>query len=716
MAGRALFPSGAKVQGLLDAAPGAMVGFGVDGCVTLVNVQAERLFGYDRNELIGQSLEIIIPAWGTFGDGRYSLDYGLTRVGRHKNGAEFSADLSLRSLPTGEGWLTVLAVRDMSGDPSSAAGAELEERFQTVFDAAPNAMILVDGSDSRIIRANGAFASIVGHEPDALVGLGLADLTHPADMAKSLDKIEELHSGKVDSLSFEKRYLRSDGSHVWASVRVGIVRDDDGLPLYRICAVEDITERRALQRQITHSATHDALTDLPNRALFMDRLRMALQRIQRKPGHVMVVFLDLDHFTLVNDNMGHDAGDQVLRTMAQRLHKVMRPGDTVARFGGDEFTLVCEEVADQDEAQVLVNRIVAAVQAPLQIDGSEFFVTASAGIALGRGPGDVATALVRSADKAMVRAKEVGPSSTEFYDWRQDNRSAGQLRMSCELRRAIERDELELHYQPVVDLASMQPIATEALVRWCHPTRGLLLPGEFIELAEDTGIIVSLGRWVLMKACQQTAQWQELQRDQGRAGAVPRIAVNVSPRQLAEVDFVSEVVEIIEDAGIDPDVVWLEITEGMFLANPARATRTLRALRDQGVHISIDDFGTGYASLGYLGQLPVEALKIDRGFITGLGRDPANTAIVRTVLALAQSLGLTCVAEGVETDDQIEKLRDLGCAFAQGFAFGRPLPAEQLDGLAHGGLSAWGARPTPPVSRPSLMVVGDPPDSQRRRA
>jgi diguanylate cyclase (GGDEF)-like protein/PAS domain S-box-containing protein len=549
-------------------------------------------------------------------------------------------------------------------------------------------MILIS-REGRVLQANQAFCEIVGRRHEDVAGTPVEDLTHPDDRELSLQWMTRLRAGEVSDYQIEKRYLHADGHAVWTSLHASVVRDPEGRALYAICQIEDITERRAMSAMMAHAAIHDPLTDLPNRVLFADRLELALARSLRGARLVAVVFVDLDHFKIINDSMGHDGGDQLLRAVAERIRGSVRPGDTVARFGGDEFTILFEDVADLAGARDAAERTLGALGQPFELEDGEVFISASVGIALSSSGHDTPAALLRKADAAMYRAKERGRGGIEVYDQQEDPWTARRLRTGNELHRALERNEFELHYQPFVDLHTTTMVGVEALVRWRHPTRGLLPPGEFIDLAEDSGLIVPLGYWVIGEACRQAVAWRELRT---RAGQEPwrlMMSINVSPRQLVERNFASRLIEIVDGSGVDRDTLLLEVTETTVMRDPEHAIAVLEKLKAQGMHICIDDFGTGYSSLSYLKRLPVETIKIDRSFVDGLGEDPEDSAIVRAVIGMADSLRLLCVAEGVETHDQVEALRALGCHIAQGFLFGHPLAVDRLAPFPRDDLSSW---------------------------
>jgi diguanylate cyclase (GGDEF)-like protein/PAS domain S-box-containing protein len=434
-----------------------------------------------------------------------------------------------------------------------------------------------------------------------------------------------------------------------------------------------VIERKRAQERLAHQALHDPLTALPNRALFLDRLALALARLRRRRSSLVVLFADVDRFKLVNDSLGHDAGDRLLVTLSRRLREVLRPGDTLARFGGDEFAVLCEDVPEDDVVGI-AERMMEALAEPLTTGGREVFASVSVGIAVTQDPDQRPEALLRDADAAMYLAKDRGRARFELFDEAMRDESTERLLLENALRRAPERGELRALYQPIVRLTDGSMVAAEALVRWDHPERGLLEASQFVPLAEETGIIVPVGAWMLDEACRQAASWS----GDGDAAAV---SVNLSARQLSRPDLVDVVDRALRESGLNPDRLWLEITESVLMEDPDAAVNALERLRALGVHLSVDDFGTGYSSLAYLRRFPVDALKVDRSFVAGLGRDPEDSAIVEAVVSMAHSLGLSVIAEGVETDGQLARLRDLGCELAQGFYFAAPVPSSALDRL-----------------------------------
>jgi len=433
-------------------------------------------------------------------------------------------------------------------------------------------------------------------------------------------------------------------------------------------------QRNQAQARLAHQAAHDALTGLPNRVFFLDRAAHALDRTKRSHTWVAVLFCDLDRFKFINDSLGHDAGDRLLGELARRLQEVVRPGDTVARFGGDEFTILCESIEDESHALAIAERVGRVAATPFVLGDAEVFVTMSIGIALGTGPRARPAALIENADAAMYRAKARGGNRHEVFDHDMRARAKRRLALQSALHRAVERGEFQVVYQPLVRLATRQPVGAEALVRWRHPERGLVGPQEFISLAEETGLIVPIGTYVLREACLQAARWRRITP----GGEPMAIKVNLSARQFAHPNLVEVVAGILGDTGVDPASVFFEITESVLMEDVESTSAALRELKSLGVSLAVDDFGTGYSSLLYLKRFPVDELKVDRTFVAGLLANAEDAAIVAAVVNLAHTIGVKAVAEGVESNSQATRLIELGCDFGQGYHFGRPMPAESL--------------------------------------
>jgi diguanylate cyclase (GGDEF)-like protein/PAS domain S-box-containing protein len=454
----------------------------------------------------------------------------------------------------------------------------------------------------------------------------------------------------------------------------------------------DALERHAADQALRHRVLHDALTGLPNRLSFVDALTDALRRATVSGSPVGILFLDLDHFKLINDSLGHHAGDALLRAVAPRLRAHLRPGDVVARFGGDEFGILIDRLADEAEALAIADRVAAAFAQPFSVDGVEHFVSASIGVAVAHAAERTVNAelLIRDADAAMYRAKESGRARCVMFDAAMRAKAMRRIEIERELRHALERDELALHYQPVVDLRNGAITGLEALVRWQHPERGLLDPVEFVSIAEDSGLIEPIGRWVQERACRQALEWHQLRPDSRPFD----VAVNLSARQVAHRDLPAIVAEVISSTGLDPIHLRLEITESVLVEESATAISSLEALNELGVRLVLDDFGTGYSSLAYLNRFPFHALKIDRSFVDALGIEQERTAIVEAIIGMARALSLEVIAEGVESEVQLAELRRLGCDYGQGHLFQPAMPAAQVSRLiAAGSLGYSGISP-----------------------
>jgi len=477
------------------------------------------------------------------------------------------------------------------------------------------------------------------------------------------------------SQGWELRMRRKNGSTVWVEQRLSLVRDEDG----RIVSVEgiarDVSERKAAEERLERQALHDELTALPNRRLLRDRISQALARAVRDGCLVAVVFLDLDRFKLINDSWGHAEGDKVLVAIAERLRSVVRGSDTVARFGGDEFVVVREGISSGDDVSVFLDRLAREVQRKIVLGNNDLVINASIGVALG-GAGDTPEGLLRDADAAMYKAKAEGQSRAEIATKAVHSEVTNRFSTELALRRSIARDEFDVMYQPVLAIDGRSLVGVEALVRWRRPDHGLVEPDSFIGIAEDTGLIRPLGAWVMHQACRQLQHWSRV----GVRGGV--VSVNLSGRQLSSPDLVGNVLGAMAAARIDPSQLSFEITESVLMEDVDRSIQILRSLKDIGVGLTIDDFGTGYSSLSYLERFPVDGLKIDRSFVSRLGTNAADGAIVAAVLALGHALDLTVTAEGVETVEQLQILADLGCDAAQGYLFARPLPPSDFPAFA----------------------------------
>lgn len=498
----------------------------------------------------------------------------------------------------------------------------------------------------------------------------------PEVIQRILDAVR-LELGEKGVWSGEIPVMTADGRLASHLIQLLAHTGDNGEIDYYSCVLHDISERKAFEHRLAHQATHDPLTGLPNRTLLLDRLSVALARARRNDKLLAVLFLDLDHFKVVNDSLGHSLGDRLLVKIAERLSEALRPGDTIARFGGDEFVVLCEELDDGSDAIPIAERIFETISDPFLISESEVFVDVSIGIAFPNSPDADPETLIRDADAAMYQAKDRGRARWVVFDHAMRAHAVERLEIENSLRRSLERREMQVYYQPIIDLTTGRITGVEALLRWGHSQRGLLLPGDFITIAEETGLIMPIGTWVLDQACRQVQRWRAEFPQLNNL----HLSVNLSGHQLGHPNIIGDIRQVLSDSGIDPGLVELEITESVLMDDVDASHDTLARLKSLGVRLAIDDFGTGYSSLSYLRRFPVDDLKVDRSFVDGLGTDPSDSAIVTAIVTLAHTMGLEAVAEGVETVDQLGELRNLSCDKAQGFLMAKPVPAAEAQAL-----------------------------------
>jgi len=562
---------------------------------------------------------------------------------------------------------------------------ESEERFRSAFDHAPIGMALV-APDGRWLQVNQCLCDIAGYSENEFKAMTFQAITHPDDLGDFLARLKEVVDGQVLTHQMEKRYLHKLGHEVWVLVGVSLIRDSESKCLHLIFQIQDITHRKRAEQQLVHEALHDALTGLPNRAWFMEQLQVSLDLVHSQKDRLFaVLFLDLDRFKLINDSIGHMVGDQLLIGIAKRLSHCIRPGDKVARLGGDEFTILLDDIRNAAEAVEVADRIQKHVSTPFNVGGYETFTTVSIGIALSSPDYQLPEDFLRDADTAMYQAKSLGKARHVIFDKGMHARAVNLLQLETDLRRAIDRDEFFIEYQPIVQLQSGRLVGFEALVRWQHPDRGAVLPDRFIAVAEETGFIVPIGRWVLLQACIQMQRWNEKHSSTNPLS----ISVNLSGRQFAHSNLLEQITQILDITGMDPHLLKLEMTESVVMESVEAAAGTLEKLRALGVELSIDDFGTGYSSLSYLHRLPIDTLKIDRSFVSHMAENNENKEIVRTIIMLAKTLGMGVIAEGVETKEQAELLRELECECVQGYLVSKPLDAESTERLILSSLSQW---------------------------
>jgi diguanylate cyclase (GGDEF)-like protein/PAS domain S-box-containing protein len=592
--------------------------------------------------------------------------------------------LSVTARPLHEPQCALMGAVGVVRDVSAAKRVELalresEERYALAASGAN------DGLWEWDLRNNQAHFSprwkaMLGYTEEE-IGTALAEWierVHPDDRERLEARLVAHHRRLITHFEHEYRILHKDGSYRWMLCRGLAVWNESGRAMRMAGSQTDVTDRRQFEQQLVHDALHDHLTGLPNRALFIDRLGHALSRMRRNPAyHFAVLFLDLDRFKVINDGLGHAIGDQLLIAITRRLEECLRPGDTAARLGGDEFTILIDDVQDEQIVREIADRAQQALSAPIYLAEQNVFTTASIGILLSSMDYESAADMIRDADTAMYRAKLAGKACAVLFDPTMHAQIISHIHLESELRWAVEREELRIHYQPIVALETGRIAGIEALVRWQHPQRGLLLPAEFLDVATESGLIIPISWWVLRHACRQLRTWQQ----QVPGAESLWVSVNLSAKQLAQTNVVTAIRDILDETGLEPPSLKLEITEHTLVEYGQITTQVANQIREIGVQLCIDDFGTGYSSLSYLHQLPVDVLKIDRSFISQMGQDGDRNQIVSSILGLARTLGMKVVAEGTETRQQADELRRLACDFSQGWLFSKALDATDLEAM-----------------------------------
>ncbi len=657
--------------------------------IVYVNPAFQRQTGYAESEIVGKTPPIRpLPTLNgsAFEPLRRTLDAGDPAVTelliRRKDGSEFWAEWRLTPVSNGRGkteyWIAVQ--HDISERKHRLDSLRhSEERYALAALGAQDGLWDWDLTTDRMHFCErwkgmlGYGEHEIGDKPEAWFVR-----VHPQDIDKLTAAIEthlEDASARLDS---EHRVLCKDGSYRWMLTRGVAVRDDDGVATRMVGTQTDVTDRKRAEQQLTFDATHDELTGLANRALFLDRLGELIPLSRRHPDvRFAVLCLNIDRFKRVNDGLGHGAGDLLLTTLARRLLDRIGEAHTLARLAGDAFGILIEDIAGEPEAIAIAERARDCFARPVTIDEQEIFTSASIGVAINSPDYERADDMLRDADLAMCRVKAQNPGRIEVFEKPMHDRAVSLLLLETDLRRAIERREIVPYYQPIIDLRSGRIAGFEALARWRHPERGLVSPADFIPLAEETGLIVSIGERVLDDACRQMAAWRQRYPVEGRL----TMNVNVSAKQFAEPGLVEQITETLQRTGLDHRQLKLEITESVIMENPDLAGAILTQLKEYPIRLSLDDFGTGYSSLSYLHRFPVDTLKIDRIFINSIGTAGRDSALVRTIVELARSLGMDVVAEGIETGEQLDHLRQLGCEYGQGYLFSPPRPAAEIERL-----------------------------------
>ena len=674
-----------RFRATFDQAAIGIAHISFDGRHLMANRRYCEMLGYAQDELLALSADTVTARDGPGALPTLRADllkgaidhYSGEKKFFRKDGSPIAVNrtISLARDARGEPLYYIRVIEDISERKAiEAAHQRSEAEFGALFNQAAVGMAETD-LRGVFLRVNEKLCTMLGYTAEELLGLKFQQITHSDDLTRNFELLRSFAAGERQEYTYEKRYVRKDGSPLWVSVTMSRVRTGPDSSPTALAVIEDISERKRAEERLMYLAQFDALTGLPNRSLIRDRLGLAVARAKRNDQMVGVMFLDLDNFSEVNDLLGHAAGDRVLQTAAALLSASLRDVDTLGRLGGDEFTIVLENITGEDQVSIVAEKIKKVFAEPIVVDGREIFVSASVGIALYPHGGETVDALLQSADVAMYHAKGQGRNIHAFASPTMTAEAGERFQMVALLRRAMERQEFKLHYQPIVDLKGRDIIGAEALIRLDSPEHGLISPTKFIPLAEGTGLIVPIGEWVLKTACLQAKTWQV----QGQPPVL--VSVNLSARQLRTKGLVEMIARTLSETGLAPELLKIEITESHIMEDGHDVMEMLTAIRQLGVGLAMDDFGTGYSSLGNLATLPVQVLRIDRSFIARMLEDSDAMALVSTILTLARSLRLKVVAEGVETEQQEKALRLLRCDQMQGYVFSRPLPAAEFSAL-----------------------------------
>jgi diguanylate cyclase (GGDEF)-like protein/PAS domain S-box-containing protein len=717
------------LNSLLEVLPDGIAFVDEYGVICHVNERLESLTGYARDFLVGQAVDVLLQS--RYQDANAARRRGLARDPPSRaqakpvelgysllcqDGRELTVDVARAPFALdGKPW-SVVAVRDDSAQKPAGhvpTGAELraiaaelagakalansEQRFRLAFENNMAGMIFVDVED-RVLAVNDSFCKMVGRSREEIVDKGAAPFTHPKGHRIAKEVYGRLASGEADQVSYVDRYVHKDGRTILVEVSKSRARDAAGATLYFLISVRDVTQERALSAQLSHQALHDSLTGLANRVLFEDRLSQTNARTARRGGWNAVLMLDLDNFKAVNDTLGHHVGDLLLVAFARRLEEVTRSSDTLCRLGGDEFLYLAEGLTSPAQAEEVAERLLGVVAAPFSLAGTQVEQHASIGVVVWEGTSKDCTELLQNADVAMYEAKRQGEGRHVVFTPAMDEDADNHFALTRELGHSLQSGEISMHYQPIVDLATSEVVGFEALMRWAHPDRGQVPPGVFIPLAEQSDLIFELGSFALREAISEASSWERT----GAQATELFVTVNLSARQFHDPDLVSMIEGALTASGLEPKRLLLEITESVALVDVVGTTSVIEHLARLGVAVALDDFGTGYSSLSYLALLRPKIIKIDRSFVSPSHESAYNDTVLEAIVSLGQKLKMTVLAEGIETQGQLEHLRALGCEVGQGFLFSPAVPAGEVAAML-------GRKSRRLGRRLALLTAADPP-------
>ncbi|HEV8433149.1 MAG TPA: EAL domain-containing protein [Thermoanaerobaculia bacterium] len=679
----ALRKSEQRLRQLIASALDAVVTIDSQTTILEWNPQAEVIFGFTARQMIGRTFPPSMLEERDFrmiqrllarsrnAPKKSTVRRRIETIARGANGHPFPIEMTIEQVGSGSDQLFTAFIRDISERKRSQHELEQRERrFRTIFEKSWSGVALLD-ANLRFSFAASSTSNILGYNESDLVGQALLDFVHPRERAAAQRLFESLAATATKEAHGELRFRHKNGTWVWLEGFAQNLLHEPSVTAI-VLNYRDVTQRRLTEKQLEYRAHYDALTGLPNRVLFRDRVVNGLAQAHRNHRGLAIMYLDLDHFKLVNDGLGHSFGDALLAAVASRLQQSLRSSDTISRIGGDEFAILINDATDSNAIASIARKLLDTLAQPFRIDDHDLYVTSSVGISIYPSDGADFETLVKCADAAMYRAKELGRNQAQLFTPSMNERYVHRLAIEQHLHQALERGELELYYQPIYDRIRRCIVSVEALLRWNDPQRGVVPPGEFISLAEETGLILPIGDWVIRSAAAQTRRW----RDEGLGDL--RVSFNISAHQLQQAEFISVLRDAIRSHEIDPHVLQIEITETAAMLNVDRTMRLLGDIREMGVTIAIDDFGTGQSSLIYLKQFPIDTIKIDKAFLRDITEDETAAALVSYVINLAHTLRLNVVAEGVETEGQYSFLRHYACDQMQGYLFSQPVPASEI--------------------------------------
>lgn len=664
-----------RLKAVVDNAAEGIVTFNETGLIEAFNPKAADMFGYSEQEILGKNFKTLVPGsidqTGNFSFTINQLNNELSGLTKDKQ--TFPLELTVTEMHVGKQHLYLGMLRDISRRKLTEAKLlESENRFHSAFDFAATGMALVS-LEGRWMQVNSALTRILGFTREELLKMDIQSLTYEEDQEISSTKRDQLLRDEIKFIQMEKRFRHKDGQIIWTLDNKSLIRDAEGNPLYFVVQLQDITKQKKAEEQLTYKAYYDSLTGLLNRNQLEYNIDQLIKSVQRHHQTFAVFFLDLDNFKLINDSLGHDAGDRLLEIVASRLKNTSRVSDVVGRLGGDEFILVLKELRNLESAALFAEKIIDNLSKPILIKGHELFVTTSIGIAFYPSDGQDYQTLIKNADSALYRAKEKGRNNYQFCTFEMSAKIQEKIAFESALKQALENKEFQLFYQPIIDFKKKNVVAVEALLRWQSHEYGMIAPQQIIPFVEETGLIIPLGDWILETACRQMKIWQH----QHQQTTLLKLGINLSARQFLFEGLVSSLISILKKTGFNPNQLELEIKENLIMQDPELSMNILRELKNQGIKIAIDDFGTGYSSLSYLQRFSVDRIKIDRSLIQYIPEDDTSSSLVIAMIGLAKNLNIDVVAEGVERKEQYDFLKKYGCQKIQGFYICPPVSVDE---------------------------------------